>query len=207
MPTVAAVAGQLPKRPFMRLGSLSQRFFTRGDDEEASGYKDAVVENAAPTSADLHFDSFDKIPRRRRPIFAMAGLMSLLAIGAVTWRIQRGHPRSSPQVVAVQAAAPVHPPAPQAAGSNGPTVPQAVVAVTPVPKSDDRSKRPERAIRPTALHGVVWSAAANQLVPAAPAAVDLAPAVAAIAEPRAEDTSPAHFDPATPATESAPILE
>ena len=52
--------------PSMRLLSLSQRFFSKGDEQEANGYEGVILDDAPP-SPELEFDSFDRIPRRKRP--------------------------------------------------------------------------------------------------------------------------------------------
>ena len=78
--------------PSMRLASLSQRFFSKGEEQEANGYQNVVLEPDDATSApDLKFDSFDKIPRRRRPLLTITALLvSLPAVGYVAWTSTRG---------------------------------------------------------------------------------------------------------------------
>jgi hypothetical protein len=188
------------------LSSVTERFFSRGDEQEASQYKDVVL------------DSLDKIPRRRRTVFAMAGLLSLLAIGAVTWRIERRRPSGRPSVSVIQRGpASIHSGMGAASIAADPrSVITPIVGEPKAPAPDRTSNTLARTIRPIALHGVVWSAAANQLVPVERAAVESEPSVAATPElkaPPEEDlgagstaTSPAPFEPAGTPTETAPIL-
>jgi hypothetical protein len=76
----------------MRLASLSQRFFSKGEEQEANGYQNVVLEpDDALSAPDLEFDSFDKIPRRRRPLLTITALLvSLPAVGYVAWKSTRG---------------------------------------------------------------------------------------------------------------------
>jgi len=194
------------KRPSAGLSSLTQSFFLRGDEQEASGYKDFAPELAGPASADLQFDSFDKIPRRRRPVFAMAGLMSLLAIGAVSWRIARGHPGASPSVAVTPVAVAASPKAAAApvlvAFVSRPAAEP--MAADPAPLPSPKPKAVERTTRPIALHGFVWSAAANALVPAEGADVESQPSAATVPEPSAAPQGELGADPAA-ATETGAI--
>jgi hypothetical protein len=214
----------LHKRPSMRLASLTQSFFLRGDEQEASEYKDLSPEFAGPASADLQFDSFDKIPRRRRPVFAMAGLMSLLAIGAVSWRIARGHPSLSPSVTVIAVAMADHPVGTQAGGSSRLTSTPAAAAAAPVlvavvsrpagqpmtaepaaPAPSPKARTVERTARPIALHGFVWSANANALVPVEGADVESKPSAATVPEPNAAPQEDLGTDLAAAATETGTI--
>jgi hypothetical protein len=204
---------------------LTRNFFLRGDEQEASGYKDLTPEIAGPASSDLQFDSFDKIPRRRRPVLAMAGLMSLLAIGAVSWRIQRGHPRPGPArmvmsvaVAALPASRPISipvtaAPAPVAADRRSAVEPIAENREAPAPKRKSESRA--KTSRPIALHGFVWSAAANALVPVEGADVESQPSMGAVPEPSVAPPgddgigsaaiSPTHFQPAAAPAETGAI--
>jgi hypothetical protein len=80
----------------MGAGSVTLSFFARADEEEATGYQNVVLDDAAAgASAELGFDSFDKIPRRRRPLFVVAGSLSLLVMGVLAWRAGHGIGRGS----------------------------------------------------------------------------------------------------------------
>jgi len=76
--------------PSMKLASLSQRFFSKGEEQEANGYEGVILDDEL-TPPDAEFDSFDRIPRRRRPLLAITALLvSLPVIGYVTWRSTGG---------------------------------------------------------------------------------------------------------------------
>lgn len=77
------------KSPTLGAGSVSQSFFSKGDEQEADGYAH-VVEATPLTAPRLEFESFDKIPRRRRPLVIIAGLASVMAIGVMVWKSTRG---------------------------------------------------------------------------------------------------------------------
>jgi len=64
---------------------LTQRFFLTGEEQEASGYEGVVLDDV-PVSPNAEFDSFDKIPRKRRSLFAVVAVASTVALGALTWK-------------------------------------------------------------------------------------------------------------------------
>jgi hypothetical protein len=64
---------------------LTQRFFLTGEEQEASGYAGVVLDDV-PVPPDAEFDSFDKIPRKRRSLFAVVAVASMIALGALTWK-------------------------------------------------------------------------------------------------------------------------
>jgi hypothetical protein len=100
----------------MGAGAVTQSFFAKGEEQEATGYKDVMLDDAASgASADLGFDSFDKIPRRRRPLIMVAGFLSLLVMGFLAWKAVRGPGQGSSVAVAARAMVgdePAPPPAP-----------------------------------------------------------------------------------------------
>jgi hypothetical protein len=66
--------------------SLTQQFFVEGERQEATRFKNALFERV-PTKTSLEFDSFDRVPRRRRPLWVALCLVG--AIGAsvlVAWK-------------------------------------------------------------------------------------------------------------------------
>jgi hypothetical protein len=146
---------------------LTQNFFLKGEEQEANGYENVVLEE--PVSApDLKFDSFDKIPRRRRPLIALAVFFSFFALGAVAWKTGRAFSKQGSVKLAAQAMVngqpsasplPAPPLAPSVPTSGGPptaTVPEPAPATrqaaaltidqgaTPdKPLGDDRTARDE----------------------------------------------------------------
>lgn len=68
-------------------GSVTQNFFARGEEQEATGYENLAADDPILAPPALEFDSFDKIPRRRGSWFAIAvSMLVVAAIGFVTWR-------------------------------------------------------------------------------------------------------------------------
>jgi hypothetical protein len=72
-----------PSKP----SSMTQSFFARGEEQEATEYENLAPDDPLLVPREVEFDSFDKIPRRRGSLFAIAvSVLVLLAIGFVTWR-------------------------------------------------------------------------------------------------------------------------
>jgi hypothetical protein len=77
-----------PSKP----SSMTQSFFARGEEQEATGYENLAPDDPLLVPREVEFDSFDKIPRRRGSLFAIAvSALVLAAIGFVTWRSCRRH--------------------------------------------------------------------------------------------------------------------
>ena len=118
--------------PTPRPASLTQNFFLKGEEQEANGYENVVLEE--PVSApDLKFDSFDKIPRRRRPLIALAVFFSFFALGAVAWKTGRAFSKQGSVKLAAQAmvtAQPAQPTASASASSAATTSPATTSAAT-----------------------------------------------------------------------------
>ena len=69
-----------------RLVSLTQRFFLKGEQQEATQYKDVILDVDDAVEPKPEFDSFDKIPRRRRPLLLLTGVVLVGVVGVATWR-------------------------------------------------------------------------------------------------------------------------
>jgi hypothetical protein len=114
------------------LGPVSQRFFLKGEEQEANGYENIAPDSAARTSPAPEFDSFDKVPRNRRPLFIVAGFLSLLAIGIATSKTARGLPRQlSSMRLWTQTVVTASPAAFHAPATTRPTAPEARPAAPP----------------------------------------------------------------------------
>ncbi len=111
--------------PTLRPASLTQDFFLKGEEQEANGYENVVLEE--PVSApDLKFASFDKIPRRRRPLIVVAVFFSFFALGAVAWKTGRAFSKQGSVKLAAQAMVTAQP----AASASAPPAPVPTAATT-----------------------------------------------------------------------------
>jgi hypothetical protein len=90
--------------PTLRPGSVTLDFFREGDEQEASGYENVVLDEETAPSADLEFDSFDKVPRKRRPLIAVAVAFSCVALGAVVWKTTHAFSKEGARVRAASRA-------------------------------------------------------------------------------------------------------
>jgi hypothetical protein len=150
------VRGRAITVPVPKMGPVTQSFFARGEEQEATGYENLAADDPVLQPPELEFDSFDKIPRKRGSWFALGiSLMVLLAVGFVTWRSFHFLSKPGSSVAAASRAMVQSPPL-----SQSPPAP----AATPAPAM---SGEPAGAPAP-----------AGSAVPAAPAA-PAAPAPAA----------------------------
>lgn len=72
------------RHPTIRLGT-AERFFLEGDEQEASGYQNVTWDDDLAASRDLEFDSFDRIPRKRRSLVVLAAVSVTFVIGVAAW--------------------------------------------------------------------------------------------------------------------------
>ena len=214
--------------PSMRLASLSQRFFSKGEEQEANGYQNVVLEpDDALSAPDLEFDSFDKIPRRRRPLLTIAALLvSLPVVGYVAWKSTRGlgggrlsvNESAQAMVVGGQpaAAAPSMPTTPAegpppggpgAPANPAPSEPPVVASGTcppaesaPAAAAAPAREPEENQPRPAAQEPAREAAPVAAAAPSIPAQ----PAAAPRAEPRAETRRPTIAAKAVPKAEPEP---
>lgn len=196
-----------PRRRTHKTGertSLTQQFFAEGERQEATRFKNARFERQ-PSSTSLAFDSFDRVPRRRTPLWAGLFVAGALAIaGVVIWQGPRlrnswaaselarrlGGLRASREPDrGTRALAPDEPP-------------PGVAPVIPSPPAAPAESPPS----PTTTEPVAGSAAVE--APAAPGpepatAAATGPVAGAEPDPRVEATEA----PAAPTTESRPAAE
>ncbi len=77
-----AISPPSPQKP----SSLTQSFFARGEEQEATGYENLAPDDPILTPPVQEFESFDKIPHRRGAWLGVAVLTLLLGgIGVLTW--------------------------------------------------------------------------------------------------------------------------
>jgi hypothetical protein len=125
-------------------GSLTQRFFLAGEEQEATQYEHVLLEDdeadAEAKSSEIDFDSFDEVPRTRRPLLAVAGFLALIAVGVGVWK---AGPRISKQTwwaeqwakMRTPAGAPPSVAAVPVAAKPSPPVAQAETRAAPAPAS------------------------------------------------------------------------
>ncbi len=161
--TNPTVRGRAITVPTMKAGPLTQSFFARGEEQEASGYQNLAMDDPVLDPAALEFDSFDKIPRKRGSWFALGiSTVVLLAVGVVTWRSFHLISRPGSSVAAASRAMVQSPPA-------GPAAP--VPAPLPVPTLSVESASPPAAAAPPISPPETPPSAENSpSAPAAPAA-------------------------------------
>jgi hypothetical protein len=183
------VAGQR-KSSSMRLGPLTQRFFLRAQEQEATEYKD-LVDPSILEAPKLEFDSFDEIPRKRRPLLAVVGLMSLLAVGGIAWKMTRGLPSVKASARAAVAAEP-------AAASTPRAVAQPIATAPPAPAPAAMVATPTT----TAAAPAPAPVAAAPEPEAPPAAAPFTPA----ASGREPVVEPIAARPTAPAPDRVPVI-
>jgi len=74
------------KRTTMRLGAVTQAFFRKGEELEATGFENVPPDDPTLVPPKLGFRSFDRVPRRWTPI-----LLAVLSIAAVTLGVFEWH--------------------------------------------------------------------------------------------------------------------
>jgi hypothetical protein len=90
------------------MGPVTQNFFAKGEEQEATEYENVVLDPAV--EPDLEFDSFDAVPHKRRPLFIVAGVLTLAAIAGVAWKtVPSLHMRGAAVQTAAQAAVTAQP--------------------------------------------------------------------------------------------------
>lgn len=61
-----------------RPASITQHFFERGEEQEASGYRGVVLDSDDAITPTVAFDTFDAVPRRRGPLAAVVAVTLLV---------------------------------------------------------------------------------------------------------------------------------
>jgi hypothetical protein len=191
-------SGSVPKTGWLsRPGSLTQSFFARGEEQEATEYENLPIDDPTLTPPPLEFDSFDKIPRRRGSWFAIAvSMLVLVALGFVTWRSFRYLSKPGTSVAAASRAMVQAPAATPPA-----TVNQSLPATPPQPMTTESAP-------------VATPAPVAQSAPPTPRELVASPAPAAQSAPTTESapaaaaptTRPAPVAPPTRAATPAPII-
>ena len=83
------------KRTTMHLGSVTQAFFRKGEELEATGFENVPPDDPTLVPPKLGFRSFDRIPRRWAPILIAVFSIAAVALGVFEWRAIREAPGGS----------------------------------------------------------------------------------------------------------------
>jgi hypothetical protein len=207
---------------------MTQSFFARGVEQYATGYENLAPDDPLLVPPEVEFDSFDKIPRRRGSVFAIAvSALVLAAIGFVTWRSFYYLSKPASSVATASRAMVQTPPASPApvpmsiAPASQPAMSEPPLATDQAPVADQRQATQPRMTPPSgtpsepATPPPGATTASPEMVAQPPAATKLPPvahsAPAAEPQPQLAPTSPAPFrpepSPSPPPSESAPIIE
>ena len=73
------------KKTTMRLGSMTQAFFRKGDELEATGFENVPHDDPTLVPAKLGFRGFDSVPRNRAPLLIVFLLLATAAVSAFGW--------------------------------------------------------------------------------------------------------------------------
>ncbi|HEX3903468.1 MAG TPA: hypothetical protein VH853_11510 [Polyangia bacterium] len=88
------------KRTTLRLGSLTQAFFRKGDELEASGFENLPPDDPTLVPPRLGFRNFDRVPRNRAPLLIAVLLVGAAAVSVFEWRAVRDVPNETARVAA-----------------------------------------------------------------------------------------------------------
>lgn len=80
------------KRTTMRLGAVTQAFFRKGEELEATGFENVPPDDPTLVPPKLGFRSFDRVPRRWTPILLAVFSLAAVTLGVIEWRSIREAP-------------------------------------------------------------------------------------------------------------------
>lgn len=86
------------KKTTMRLGSMTQAFFRKGEELEATGFETVPHDDPTLVPVKLGFRSFDKVPRNRAPMLIAFLLIATAAVGLFGWLAARDLPHGTARV-------------------------------------------------------------------------------------------------------------
>jgi hypothetical protein len=86
------------KKTTMRLGSLTQAFFMKGDRLEASGFENLAHDDPTLVPPRLGFRGFDRIPRNRGPILLALLVIVAAGLSVFGWHSVRDVPNRTARV-------------------------------------------------------------------------------------------------------------
>ena len=88
------------KKTSLRLGSMTQAFFRKGDQLEATGFETLPHDDPTLLPPKLGFRSFDRVPRHRAPMLIAFLLLATGAVVAFGWLSARDLPHGTARVAA-----------------------------------------------------------------------------------------------------------
>jgi hypothetical protein len=81
------------------LGSKTMAFFRKGEELEATGYKNLPYNDPTLVPPKLGFTSFDSVPRNYTPLVLAIVVLAVAALSVLGWRVVRKLPRDAANVV------------------------------------------------------------------------------------------------------------
>ncbi len=88
------------KHTTLRLGSMTQAFFRRGEELEATGFENLPHDDPTLVPPKLGFRSFDRVPRHRAPMLIAFLLVATAVVVTFGWLSARDLPHGSARVAA-----------------------------------------------------------------------------------------------------------
>ena len=86
------------KKTSLRLGSMTQAFFRKGDQLEATGFETLPHDDPTLVPPKLGFRSFDRVPRHRAPMLIAFLLLATAAVVAFGWLSARDLPHGTARI-------------------------------------------------------------------------------------------------------------
>jgi hypothetical protein len=83
------------KTTTLRLGSMTQAFFRRGEELEATGFENLPHDDPTLVPPKLGFRSFDRVPRNRAPMLIAFLVLATAAVVAFGWLSARDLPHGT----------------------------------------------------------------------------------------------------------------
>ena len=86
------------KKTTLRLGSMTQAFFRKGDQLEATGFENLPHDDPTLVPPKLGFRSFDRVPRNRAPMLIAFLLLATAAVVGFGWLSARDLPPGTARI-------------------------------------------------------------------------------------------------------------
>ena len=86
------------KSTTLRLGTMTQAFFRRGEELEATGFENLPHDDPTLVPPKLGFRSFDRVPRHRAPMLIAFLLVATVTVLVFGWLSARDLPHGTARV-------------------------------------------------------------------------------------------------------------